>query len=184
MACRLSSNSFEKHLNKVEEEFAPEHIEEVRQGFRDAGMSTNVVRLIDHADSGTAGTEVAGLYEVQSDNVGLASMEVIERISQGGKGSVREQIRATLDHEGRHQHSRKKAQERGELGLIAENMGQESDMLLQELMASEGTERFDAYNSVRSRAMSVVNQTGMTRNQVRKALYDGREAEIVDSWAN
>jgi len=189
------SHSYETGIRSFEKEYATEtpagteHVQEdiikgVRQGIEKAGMSSSSVQLIDDASiDNHDGTLTAGVFDRSNGKVGLAGVEhLLETIDPSVsdlQGEIRDQVHATLYHEQRHKTSWKNAQSRGEYGLIAAVMGTEADRLFQELMASYGTEEYDAYDRERSQATQLASRIGLTRTEVIQLLYDGEEKAIV-----
>lgn len=174
------SREQDRELLVVREDIA----EGVRKGVERSGLSLSTVHLLggENAPDGN-GRVAVGAFDRGSNRIALAGMETIASTVDPSvlnlQTAVAEQVEATLEHEQRHQTSWNNAQARGEAGLIAAVMGEEDDRLLQELMASKGTEEHDAYDAERARAGSLTNRIGVTRENVIRLVYEGREAEVV-----
>lgn len=156
----------------------------VRDGIRRAGMSSTSVRLIeDGSVDNHDGTITAGVFNRETHQIGLAGVEYLAETVDASvpnvQVAVRNQVEATLNHEQRHKDSCKNAKARGEFGLISSYLGAEADRLFQELMASKGTEAFDAYDADRAKALSLASQIGLSGSEVTRLVYEGREAEVV-----
>lgn len=193
---QLSSMSYESDLRQFEaveasQQSSPEEVavreeiaEGVRDGIRSVGMSSSAIHLIDdNSVDNHDGTITAGVFNRMNGKIGLASvdslMETIDPDVSNLQERVRDQVEATLYHEQRHQKSCENAKARGEFGMIAAYLGNEADRLFQELMASKGTEEFDAYDADRAKAISLASQIGLSGPEVIQLVYEGREKEIV-----
>jgi hypothetical protein len=191
------SGTYETDIRSFEKEFDTEQLEPkdnlqqkiadgVRDGIRRAGMSSSSLQMIDDSSvDNHDGTITAGVYDRQKNRIALAGVEhiaeTIDPSVSNVQAAVRDQVEATLGHEQRHQVSCEKAKARGEFGMITAYLGVEADRLFQELMASKGTESFDAYDVERSRASHLASQIGLGAEEVIHLLYEGREAQIVSA---
>jgi hypothetical protein len=159
-------------------------IKGVRQGIKKAGMSSSSIRLIDNNSvDNHDGTINAGAFNPANGEIALASPEHISKTVDLSVSNIQEkvgeQIESTLTHEQRHKISCENAKARGESGLIAAHLGQEANRLLQELMASKGTEKFDAYDADRARAIQLASQLNLSAQEVIQMVFEGREADVV-----
>ncbi|MGE3278859.1 MAG: hypothetical protein AB7J40_03625 [Candidatus Altimarinota bacterium] len=183
--------AFEENFKATKPDFNAEHASlyedistGVREGIRRAGMSSSTVRLIDDASVENGdGTITAGVFNRATHQIGLAGVErlaeTIDSSVPDVQVAVRNQVEATLNHEQRHQDSCENAKARGEFGLISSYLGAEADRLFQELMASKGTEAFDAYDADRAKALALASKIGLSGAEVIRLVYEGREAEVV-----
>lgn len=178
---RLSgSREQDRELLAAREDIA----EGVRKGVARSGLTLSTVHLLGRENAPDGKGRVAvGAFDQRTDRIAMADVQTLAATLspkvKDVQGAMAEQVAATLHHEKRHRDSWRNAKRRGEAKRIAEVLGEEDDRLLQELMASEGTEEHDAYDAERARAESLANRIGIGRRKIVQLVYEGREAEVV-----
>jgi hypothetical protein len=160
--------------------------EGVRKGIERSGLSLSTVHLLggENAPDGN-GRVAVGAFDQRTDRIAMADVRTLAATLnpdvEDVQSAVAEQVAATLHHEKRHRDSWRNAKRRGEAKRIAEVMGEEDDRLLQELMASAGTEAHDDYDHERAQAEALASRIGIGRGKIIQLVYEGQESEVVSA---
>lgn len=196
MSLRILSQSYRTEIDAFEgpsdsrdqdQELLAAHeevTEGVRRGVERSGLSLSSIHLLggENTPDGT-GRVAVGAFDQGTDRIALASVQTLaatlDPAVKDVQSAVAAQVTATLHHEKRHRDSWRNAKKRGEAKVIAGVMGEEDDRLLQELMASQGTEAHDAYDRERAQAERLANRIGIGRGKIIQLVHEGREAEVV-----
>jgi hypothetical protein len=154
--------------------------EGTRKAFQQTGVSIAQFRRLDGTDHGN--TVTMGAYERKATSSGDIGLGDIETISKGSTSTdnITEDVKGTIEHELRHQHSHEEALKNGEAGMITAHFGDDVDHDLQETMARAGTtEGNDAYDGEQSRVNGLASSLKTSRQKLVDLLHKGKEAEIV-----
>ena len=161
-------------------------IDEMREGFKNAGVRLEEVHVLDSKEEG--GKVTLGAYERKVHQVGRVGIANIEAFLQSdGDATLAEKVESTLKHEVKgHKEAHKKAISRGVDGQVEQALGEEAALAIDEAnaMAQEGNglgNKPAVYRGYERDTVSIASELHLGRSKILKLFAEGREDEIAQA---